>query len=94
LARLYSNENFPLDVVQELRRLGHDVGLLGIVCGRVAALSKVVGMSFGLPRPSAIWDAWDNWHGFSRPQQVSAAAIAILVLTVNFVYIPYRVPKD
>lgn len=25
MARLYSNENFPLAVVQELRRLGHDV---------------------------------------------------------------------
>jgi Domain of unknown function (DUF5615) len=25
VARFYSNENFPLQVVQELRRLGHDV---------------------------------------------------------------------
>jgi predicted nuclease of predicted toxin-antitoxin system len=25
MARLYSNENFPLPVVTELRRLGHDV---------------------------------------------------------------------
>jgi predicted nuclease of predicted toxin-antitoxin system len=25
LAKLYSNENFPLPVVEELRRLGHDV---------------------------------------------------------------------
>lgn len=25
MARLYSNENFPLDAVQALRRLGHDV---------------------------------------------------------------------
>lgn len=25
IARLYSNENFPLPVVDELRRLGHDV---------------------------------------------------------------------
>jgi hypothetical protein len=25
MARLYSNENFPLPVVQELRKLGHDV---------------------------------------------------------------------
>lgn len=25
MARLYSNENFPLDMVVELRRLGHDV---------------------------------------------------------------------
>ncbi len=25
MARLYANENFPLAVVQELRRLGHDV---------------------------------------------------------------------
>lgn len=25
MARLYSNENFPLQVVEELRRLGHDV---------------------------------------------------------------------
>ena len=25
MARLYSNENFPLPVVQELRRMGHDV---------------------------------------------------------------------
>ncbi len=24
MARLYSNENFPLAVVEELRRLGHD----------------------------------------------------------------------
>jgi hypothetical protein len=25
MARLYSNENFPLPVVEELRRLGHEV---------------------------------------------------------------------
>lgn len=25
MAKLYSNENFPLPVVEELRRLGHDV---------------------------------------------------------------------
>ncbi len=25
MARLYSNENFPIPVVEELRRLGHDV---------------------------------------------------------------------
>lgn len=25
MARLYPNENFPLPVVEELRRLGHDV---------------------------------------------------------------------
>lgn len=25
MAKMYSNENFPLPVVQELRRLGHDV---------------------------------------------------------------------
>lgn len=25
MARLYANENFPLPVVQELRRLGHDI---------------------------------------------------------------------
>ena len=25
MARLYANENFPLQVVEELRRLGHDV---------------------------------------------------------------------
>ncbi|MBA4379477.1 MAG: hypothetical protein C0393_02115 [Anaerolinea sp.] len=25
MARLYSNENFPMPVVEELRRLGHDI---------------------------------------------------------------------
>ena len=25
MAKLYSNENFPLPVVEELRRLGHEV---------------------------------------------------------------------
>ena len=25
MAKLYANENFPLPVVEELRRLGHDV---------------------------------------------------------------------
>jgi hypothetical protein len=25
MARLYSNENFPMQAVEELRRLGHDV---------------------------------------------------------------------
>jgi len=25
MAHLYANENFPLSVVEELRRLGHDV---------------------------------------------------------------------
>jgi hypothetical protein len=25
MAKLYANENFPLPIVEELRRLGHDV---------------------------------------------------------------------
>ena len=29
MARLYSNKNFPLPVVEELRRLGHDVMTVG-----------------------------------------------------------------
>jgi hypothetical protein len=33
MARLYSNENFPLRVVQELRALGHDV-LTSVEAGR------------------------------------------------------------
>lgn len=33
MARLYANENFPLAVVQELRRLGHDV-LTSVEAGR------------------------------------------------------------
>ncbi|MBV7329232.1 DUF5615 family PIN-like protein [Chloroflexi bacterium TSY] len=28
MARLYSNENFPIPVVEELRRLGHDVSTI------------------------------------------------------------------
>ena len=28
MARLYSNENFPFPVVEELRRLGHDVATM------------------------------------------------------------------
>lgn len=33
MARLYANENFPLAVVRELRRLGHDV-LTSVEAGR------------------------------------------------------------
>jgi hypothetical protein len=33
VARLYANENFPLPVVEELRRLGHD-GLTTLEAGR------------------------------------------------------------
>ncbi len=32
MARIYSNENFPLPVVEELRRLGHDI-LTSYECG-------------------------------------------------------------
>jgi hypothetical protein len=38
MAHLYANENFPLPVVEELRRLGHDV-LTTYESGRVLAFS-------------------------------------------------------
>jgi hypothetical protein len=39
MARLYSNENFPRRVVEELRRLGHDV-LISFEAGRAAGACR------------------------------------------------------
>ncbi len=39
MARLYANENFPLPVVEELRRLGHDaVTVAKTTAGKVYAI--------------------------------------------------------
>ena len=40
MARFYSNENFPKRVVEELRRLGHDV-LTSYEAGRASHFGKL-----------------------------------------------------
>ena len=61
MAKLYSNENFSLPVVQELRRLGHDVltiqdtgkaGQAGRIHAAVDAASDLRGKLIRVNRPA------------------------------------------
>lgn len=54
MAQLYSNENFPLPVVEELRRLGHDV-LTTLETGQAGqAVSDEVVLTFATEKGRAV----------------------------------------
>jgi hypothetical protein len=85
VARLYSNENFPQPVVDELRRLGHDV-LTSLEAGRA---------NQGIPDDQVIGDATSdgravltlNRRHFHREHRRSNAHSGIITCTVDADYL-------
>jgi hypothetical protein len=54
MARLYSNENFPLPVVEELRQLGHDVLTIQETGKSEQSLSDEVVLSYAIEKRRAL----------------------------------------
>jgi len=54
MARLYSNENFPLPVVEELRKLGHDVVTIQETGQANQALSDEAVLAFAIENKRAV----------------------------------------
>jgi len=54
MARLYSNENFPFPVVEELRRLGHDVLTIQETGKAGQSFSDEAVLSFGIAEKRAV----------------------------------------
>ncbi len=81
MARLYSNENFPIPVVEELRRLGHDV----------VSIQERGRAGEGVPDPDALAMATAegravltlNRRDFVRLHAASDAHAGIVVCTVD-----------
>jgi Domain of unknown function (DUF5615) len=81
MARLYGNENFPLPVVQELRRLGHDV-LTASEAGRVGqAWPDQAVLDFAVADGRAVLTL--NRKHFVRLHEVQPDHAGIVVCTVD-----------
>ena len=93
MAAIYSNENFPLPSVQELRRLGHDV----------VTIQETGQAGSALPDEAVLSSATDqgrvlitfNRKHFIRLHQISPAHAGIIVCTFDpdFVALARRIDE-
>ena len=88
MARLYSNENFPFPVVEELRRLGHDV-LTVLETGHAWPDEKVLAFATGEQRALLTL----NRKHFFRLHRLKPVHSGIIACTfdVNFVQLAARI---
>ena len=81
MARLYSNENFPLPVVEELRRLGHDVLTVAEAGKAEQAISDPVVLAFATVEKRAVLTI--NRKHFVRLHNENASHAGIIVCTLD-----------
>jgi hypothetical protein len=81
MARLYSNENFPLPVVEHLRGLGHDVLTIQETGKADQALSDVEVLAFATQEQRALLTL--NRRHFIRLHQENSRHGGIIVCTVG-----------
>lgn len=79
--RLYSNENFPLPVVLELRRLGHDVLTTAETGNAGQAIPDPEVLAFATRNDRAVLTL--NRRHFVKPHQTSVAHAGIIVCTFD-----------
>ena len=85
MARLYSNENFPLPAVEELRKLGHDV-LTSLEAGQAnQAIPDDQVLAFATKQNRALLTF--NRRHFSGEHRRSSAHAGIVSCTVDANYI-------
>lgn len=80
-ARLYSNENFPLPVVEELRRLGHDVLTTHDIGKSNAGIPDEEVLSFASSHGRAVLT--HNRRDFIRLHRLNSSHSGIVVCTDN-----------
>jgi hypothetical protein len=84
LARFYSNENFPLPAVEELRKLGHDV-LTSLEAGQAnQAISDTQVIAFATKVNRAVLTF--NRRDFFKEHRRSSAHAGIVSCTVDANY--------
>ena len=81
MARLYSNENFPLQVVEELRRLGHDLLTIQETGRANQSLSDEEVLNFATAEERAILSL--NRRHFIRLHQAGVAHAGIIACTFD-----------
>ena len=81
MAKLYSNENFPLPVVEELRRLGHDVLTVAEAGKAEQAISDPEVVAFTTGDGRAVLTI--NRKHFVRLHHVNASHAGIIVCTLD-----------
>ncbi len=81
MAQLYANENFPLPVVEELRRLGHDV-LTTLDTGKAnQSISDDAVLAFAIQEHRTVLTL--NRRHFIRLHQVRSEHRGIVVCTID-----------
>lgn len=90
MARLYANENFPLPVVEELRRLGHDV-LTVQETGRASqSLSDEDVLSFAHAQERFVL-TMNRKHFVQLYQQQPNCGIIVCTLDTDFIGLAQRI---
>lgn len=91
MARLYSNENFPFPVVQELRRLGHDIKTIQDTGLAGQATSDEAVLDFACQENRALITL--NRKHFIRLHNESNDHCGIIVCTFdpNFINLAHRI---
>lgn len=81
MARLYTNENFPLPAAEELRRLGHDVLTIQEAANAGRAIPDEAVLEFARERQRAVVTL--NRKHFIRLHKVSPVHAGIVVCTFD-----------
>lgn len=81
MARLYSNENFPLQVVEELRRLGHDLLTIQETGRANQSLSDEEVLKFATSEQRAVLTL--NRRHFIRLHQAGVAHAGVVACTFD-----------
>ena len=84
MARLYSNENFPLPVVEELRALGHDVVTIQERGRGCEAVSDLAVLELAVSEERAVLTL--NRRDFIRLHNEKQPHYGIIVCTVDAVF--------
>jgi hypothetical protein len=81
MAQLYGNENFLLPVVEELRRLGHDVLTIHEIGQGGQSVSDEAVLNFGIEKERAVLTI--NRKHFIRLHQIQRHHAGIVVCTFD-----------
>lgn len=85
MARLYANENFPLPVVEELRRIGHDVVTIQETGGARQAMADEDVLAYAVHDARAVMTLNRRHFVDLHRRRPNHAGIIVCTFDLNFV---------
>ena len=91
MARLYANENFPLPVVEELRRIGHDVVTIQETGGAGQAMADEDVLAYAVHDARAVMTLNRRHFVDLHRRSPDHAGIVVCTFDLNFVSQAHRI---